>query len=51
MESTRPIGSTGDSNAWVDSKANFGVFQSGGFWKEEVRGDAVAIDPGDDVHA
>ena len=30
MESTRPIGSTGDSEAWMDGKANyvriFGVF-------------------------
>lgn len=55
MASTRPIGSTGDSDAWMDSKADyvriFGVFQSSGFWKEEVWGDAVTIDSGDDVHA
>jgi hypothetical protein len=39
----------------MDSKADyvriFGVFQSSGFWKEEVWGDAVTIDSGDDVHA
>ena len=55
MASTRPIGSAGDSDAWMDSKADyvriFGVFQSSGFWKEEVWGDAVTIDSGDDVHA
>ena len=44
-----------DSDAWVDSKANYarvlGVLQSSGFWKVEVWGDAVTIDSGDDVHA
>ena len=49
MESTRPIGSTGDSEAWMDGKANyvriFGVFLDSVYWKGVVWGDAETIDP------